>query len=71
MLSFFLVKDDYFDSFFFSLKKRAFPSVLRVFLTFTFCVLAKRFVFDVKMPTKKTVDKWEFKALGYKCNKEG
>ena len=42
-----------------------------MFLIFTFCVLAKRFVFEAKMPTKKTVEKWEFKALGYKCNEEG
>ena len=52
-------------------KKRAFPSILRAFLTFTFCVLAKRFVFEAKMPTKKTVEKWEFRALGYECNEEG
>ena len=55
---------------FFFLKKSA-SSVLRVFLTCTFCVLAKRFVFEVKRPTKKTVEKWGFKALGYECNEEG
>ena len=84
MLSFLLVKDDYYDSFFFCLKKELFLQFCVFFSHLFFASWLKgSFLKSRCLPTpppppptpkkkkKKEKEKWGFKALGYECNEEG